>query len=444
MITLILSSLSLLFFFKRWFTTLLCYFLLIFYLVLNLKHDHSFFIIYANRGLDNLALILIILTIWLIFLIVLASWKIKINNPHRNLFLLVLSFLLLILIWTFSVRDFLHFYLLFESSLIPTFILILGWGYQPERIQAGVYILLYTLFASLPFLTSILLWNRMVKTTYIYFPSLESLSSVFWIFSFTLAFLVKLPLYITHLWLPKAHVEAPVAGSIILAGILLKLGGYGLIRVLPKLKTSFSFFNYIFFIWAIIGGVLIRLICICQTDIKFLIALSSVAHIALVAGGCFSLRRWGLNGAIIIIVGHGLCSSGLFALANIIYERTSTRSLSLSKGIQTVIPSFTFWIFLLTSSNIAAPPSLNLLGEIHVIIRVLSWSKIFILPLAWLTFFAAAYSLFLFTATQHGKISSLQFSFKAPNNREFLTLFLHWIPLNILIIDSTLLQSYFC
>ena len=158
-----------------------------------------------------------------------------------------------------------------------------------------------------------------------------------------MAFLVKLPLYSTHLWLPKAHVEAPVAGSIILAGILLKLGVYGLLRVyssIPHLPTSLFF---IIVPLSLVGAVMTSLICLRQTDFKALIAYSSVGHIGLLAGGLFSSFLWGWQGALTIRVAHGLCSSGLFALANILYLTANTRSLFLIKGLQAYFPTITMW-----------------------------------------------------------------------------------------------------
>lgn len=256
---------------------------------------------------------------------------------------------------TFRVLNLLLFYF-FEASLIPTLLLIIGWGYQPERIQAGIYLLFYTLFGSLPLLIGIIYIFNDLNTITIYFLKFFNMNMYLLYISIIFAFLVKIPIYFVHLWLPKAHVEAPISGSIILAGIILKLGGYGLLRVIIFLQEVNLKLNYIWIIIRLVGGLFIRIKCFCQVDIKSLIAYSSVAHIRIVIGGIIVINYWGFIGSYILIISHGLCSSGIFCLANINYERLHSRSLYINRGMINFIPSMRLWWFLLLSSNIAAPP----------------------------------------------------------------------------------------
>nr|YP_010292358.1 NADH dehydrogenase subunit 4 [Heniocha dyops]ULO26096.1 NADH dehydrogenase subunit 4 [Heniocha dyops] len=429
---------------KKFFWMVQSLIFLLFYLFMNLNMN-----LMMNCNLsyyfscDLISFGLILLSIWICGLMIMASESLFKFNFHYNFFLLNVLFLLIMLYLTFSVMNLFMFYLFFEGSLIPTLLLIIGWGYQPERIQAGLYLLFYTLFVSLPLFMSIFYMYYYVDSFMMYFLKFYSMNLYLLYLGMVMAFLVKMPMYFVHLWLPKAHVEAPVSGSMILAGIMLKLGGYGLVRVLIFLQKINLKLNYIWVSISLIGGFYISLKCFCQVDIKSLIAYSSVAHMSLVIGGIMVMNYWGGLGAYILMIGHGLCSSGMFCLANITYERLNSRSMYFNKGMMNFMPSLGLWWFLILSSNMAAPPSLNLIGEISLINSLMSWSYFSMILLMLLSFFSAGYSLYLFSFTQHGKFYQGLFSFYMGVNREYLMLFLHWIPLNMLVLKVDYLMIWF-
>nr|YP_010939060.1 NADH dehydrogenase subunit 4 [Cryptocercus punctulatus]AVN68143.1 NADH dehydrogenase subunit 4 [Cryptocercus punctulatus]WLF00972.1 NADH dehydrogenase subunit 4 [Cryptocercus punctulatus] len=390
-------------------------------------------------GVDYISYGLILLSFWICVLMVMASENIFRLNYYSCFFLMVVIFLLIMLFCVFGSLDLLSFYLFFEGSLIPTLILILGWGYQPERLQAGIYLLFYTLSASMPLLAGIFyIFDSLSSVFFLYIDNFFYCSILFY-FCMVLAFLISMPMFLVHLWLPKAHVEAPVSGSMILAGVLLSLGGYGLLRVFSFLGNFVFNINFIWISLSLIGGVLVSFICMCQTDLKSLIAYSSVAHMGMVIGGIMTLNYWGYCGSFTLMIGHGLCSSGLFCLANISYERLGSRSLMINKGLVNLMPSMSMWWFLLSSCNMAAPPSLNLLGEISLLNSLISWSLLCMFALILLSFFSAVYTLYLFSYSQHGSYYSGIFSCSLGYSREFLLLFLHWFPLNLFILNGDMI-----
>nr|YP_010265740.1 NADH dehydrogenase subunit 4 [Eremias yarkandensis]UIR99501.1 NADH dehydrogenase subunit 4 [Eremias yarkandensis] len=394
---------------------------------------------------------LIILSCWLLPLMILASQNHLKPEPlnRKRTFLMTLMILQTTLILTFAASEFVLFYILFETTLIPTLIIITRWGNQVERLNAGLYFLFYTLASSLPLLITLL----HLHTTYLH-TSMElfylqqpdtlptQMTQLFWL-ACLLAFMVKLPLYGLHLWLPKAHVEAPIAGSMVLAAILLKLGGYGLIRISPLLNPHPPTLMFPVIVMALWGVLMTSSICLRQTDLKALIAYSSVSHMGLVAAAIITQTPWGMTGAMILMVAHGLTSSALFTLANINYERTHTRTLLLVRGLQLIFPLMSTWWLLINLTNMALPPSINLMGELLIITTLFNWSPLSIILTGIGTLITASYSLYMFLMTQRGSIST-QFQLPSPTHtREHLALILHLLPLGLLILKPALISGLF-
>nr|UPL65722.1 NADH dehydrogenase subunit 4 [Enoplops sibiricus] len=381
-------------------------------------------------GMDLLSYCMVFLTIWIIFLMLIASTKIKFNYNYNFEFLFIILFMLIILIFTFTTMNLFMFYFYFESSMIPTLFLIFGWGYQPERFLAGLYLLFYTLFASFPLLISIFYIYYNCNTLFYFMISVDM--NIYLYLSLVLAFLVKMPMVFVHFWLPSAHVEAPVSGSMILAGVLLKLGGYGLYRVL--FFMNYFYYNYLWIVISLFGTFMVGLLCLSQVDIKSMIAYSSVAHMGLVISGIMTCNYYGFLGSLVLMIGHGLCSSGLFALANMMYERSHSRSLLINKGFITFMPTMSMFWFLFSINNMSSPPSLNLFGEILLINSILSWSPLTSIFIAFSSFFSCCYSIYLYSITQHGSLfSGLSAEFSG-YLREYYLLFMHWVPLNFLFL----------
>nr|YP_010490469.1 NADH dehydrogenase subunit 4 [Octolasmis warwickii]UWM12955.1 NADH dehydrogenase subunit 4 [Octolasmis warwickii] len=393
-------------------------------------------------SLDQLSWALVLLTFWITMLMVLASNSYYFSLFYPSRFSGVLMSMMILLVLTFSSMDLIYFYLFFEASLIPIYLLIVGWGYQPERLQAGIYMLLYTILASLPLLISLFYMSSSLEGSSFWLLSMGSLNfdMPFWFLISVLAFFVKLPVFYFHLWLPKAHVEAPVSGSMMLAGVLLKLGCYGLMRIMMYFNVYLTFISSFIVSLGLIGGLSVGFICMRQVDLKSLIAYSSVSHMGLVLAGLGAWSLWGYSGSLYMCIAHGLCSSGLFYLSGVTYERSGTRMISMNKGLLNIMPSMSFWWFLMCTGNLGAPISLNLLGELGLIGSVVGFSNYSSLFIMMFSFMGACYSLYLFSGTQHGGFYSGIHSMFDGLTREHLVLLLHFYPLIILMLEIDLIS----
>ena len=345
----------------------------------------------------------------------------------------------------FNISSLTGFYVIFELRLVPIVIIIIGWGYQPERLNASLALLLYTIAGSLPLLLVIITISTSCSSSMITLQVRlgARLSRVQILVTIALitGFLVKLPIFIVHIWLPKAHVEAPVAGSIYLAAVLLKLGGLGLLRV--RSIIGWNLFLLIVLLFSSNSLLWIGILCSTSSDIKTIIAYSSVAHIGLALLAACSITLEGMLAAALVFITHGASSSFMFMQSFFIYTRSQTRSILLTQNSLNWSGGFSLSWFMACIGILGAPPSANILAEISAIISIIRFSKLLRPFLIGGALLAGAYRLGLFSFVYHCK--SFKRSLRHPASlieTSSIVFHLYWIVITLILIPWILLYTF--